>query len=221
MNKTLVIAPHPDDETLGCGGYLLRQKSEGNEISWLIVTSMENDDRWDLNQKEKRATEIGIVGTLYGFTNVFQLFFPPGKLDTIDMDVLVEAIGKVVKDVQPDQLLIPHPGDAHTDHENVFKASVACTKWFRYPSIKRAMCYETISETNFGYFKSPTFIPNFFVDISSFLQTKIDILSTYSSEIQDFPFPRSNVAVKALAELRGAESGFLAAESFALIFIRE
>lgn len=221
MRKTLVIAPHPDDETLGCGGYLLRQKAEGNEISWLIVTSMEADDRWNQNQTEKRATEIGIVKSLYGFMNVRELSFSPGKLDTVDMDILVGEIGGVINDIKPDQLLVPHAGDAHTDHENVFKASVACVKWFRYPSIKRAMCYETISETNFGYFKSPNFVPNFFVDISSFLQKKIDILTTYSSEIQDFPFPRSTVAVKALAELRGAESGFLAAESFAMIFNRE
>lgn len=221
MKKILVIAPHPDDETLGCGGYLLRQKAEENEVSWLIITTMEGDDRWHPSQVKKRANEIGIVGSLYGFKNVVQLQFPPGRLDTVAMDDLVGAIGEVIKDIAPEVLLMPHPGDAHTDHAVVFKASVACIKWFRYPSVKRALCYETISETDFGYSKLPNFVPNYFIDISRFLQKKIDILNTYSSEIHDFPFPRSIVAVRALSELRGAESGFLAAESFSLILHRE
>ena len=128
------------------------------------------------------------------------------------------AICTVVKNVQPMTLLLPFPGDAHSDHKYVFDASVTGTKWFRFPYVEKVMAYETLSETDFGI--SPferAFAPNVFVDISAQMERKEQILSLFESELAAFPFPRSLEAVRALAKVRGAASGYAAAESFMLL----
>jgi LmbE family N-acetylglucosaminyl deacetylase len=105
----------------------------------------------------------------------------------------------------------------HTDHRAVFDAGAACAKWFRYNSIRRVFAYETLSETEFTLDAQPPFAPNFFVDITNFLERKLEIMAVYQSEMSEFPFPRSVEAIRALASLRGASSGFRAAEAFQLL----
>ena len=105
----------------------------------------------------------------------------------------------------------------HTDHRIVFDAVIACTKWFRYPSVKRVLAYETLSETDFSLNTNGRFYPNYFINISGYLEKKIELMSIYISEIAKFPFPRSYEAIRALATLRGAASGYIAAEAFQLL----
>ena len=102
----------------------------------------------------------------------------------------------------------------------VFDAAVACTKWFRYPFVRRVLAYETPSETGFGLDSRSTFHPDFFVEISDFLERKLEVMAVYGSELGVFPFPRSVEAVRALATWRGASSGFAAAEAFQLLLER-
>jgi LmbE family N-acetylglucosaminyl deacetylase len=99
----------------------------------------------------------------------------------------------------------------------VFDAVASCTKWFRYPSINRILAYETLSETDFGLSTEQAFRPNVFVDIESFLDRKLQAMEVYKSEMGEFPFPRSREAIRALAAVRGAASGFKAAEAFELL----
>ena len=145
--KTLVIAPHPDDELLGVGGTLLRRKAEGAELAWLIVTGISTANGWKQEQVERRADEISRVIAVLGFDHVFTLDFPTTQLDRIPVGDLVGAISGVFKAFQPEEVFVPHPSDVHTDHRAVFDAAAACTKWFRYPSVKRVLAYETLSET--------------------------------------------------------------------------
>jgi len=105
----------------------------------------------------------------------------------------------------------------HTDHRAVFDAAAACTKWFRYPSVKRVLAYETLSETDFGLGTELGFRPNVFVDISPFLERKLQAMDIYASEIAPFPFPRSQDALRALARVHGTSSGYHAAEAFQLL----
>ena len=94
----------------------------------------------------------------------------------------------------------------------------ACVKWFRYPSVRRVLAYETISgKTELGLSLEAVFRPNVFVDISAYLERKLEIMSIYKSEVQDFPFPRSMRAIRSLAEWRGTSAGFQAAEAFELL----
>lgn len=215
--RTIVIAPHPDDEVLGVGGALLRRKSEGARIAWLIVTGITTEAGWGGEKIEQRANEIKQITELFGFDSVFELNFPTTQLDHVPMGDVVTAISNVFQKFEPEEVFVPHPSDVHTDHRIVFEAVASCTKWFRYPSVKRVMAYETLSETDFGLGVSQAFRPNVFIDITAHLPNKLRAMNIYSSEVGDFPFPRSHQAIRALATLRGAASGFQAAEAFELL----
>ena len=147
--------------------------------------------------------------------NVFQLGFAPAGLDDVRRSDLVSRIAKVVGQFKPTEVLLPFPGDTHSDHLHAFEAAQACVKSFRSPSVRRVLCYETLSETNFGI--NPiqnAFRPNLFVDITPHLDRKVELSRTYVSEIADVPFPRSLSAIRALALLRGSQAGVEAAEAF-------
>jgi N-acetylglucosamine malate deacetylase 1 len=215
--RILVVAPHPDDETLGCGGTLLRTAESGAQLAWLIVTCMSEENGFNKSRIHGRDAEIDKVSSLYGFSDVFKLRLPTRQLDVIPMADLIEQFSAVFNAFIPTQVFLPNRSDAHTDHRVVFDAGAACSKWFRYPSVQRVFAYETISETEFSLDQRSTFQPNVFVDISSFLERKLNIMSVYRSEMADFPFPRSDEAIRALATLRGATSGYHAAEGFHLL----
>lgn len=215
--KTIVIAPHPDDEVLGVGGTLLRRKAEGAKIAWLIVTAISVESGWSAEKVRQRADETRRITELFGFDEVFALNFPTTQLDRIPMSNLVAGISDIFRSFEPEEVFAPHPSDVHTDHRIVFDAVASCTKWFRYPSVKRVLAYETLSETDFGLGADQGFCPNVFVDIEPFLNDKLRAMDIYSSELGAFPFPRSHEAIRALATLRGAASGFMAAEAFELL----
>lgn len=217
MNKVIVITPHPDDETLGCGGTLLKHKANGDEIYWMIVTEMKNES-FSADDIIKRETEIKAVTELYGFNNVFQLPFGAATLDKVPARDLVSAISNVFKQVEPTYVYAPYRNDIHSDHKAVFDATMSCTKWFRHPSIEKVLVYETLSETDFVMnTDGSSFQPNVFVNISDYIETKIEIMNVYESEIENHPFPRSEKAIRALATLRGAAAGVQASEAFMLV----
>ena len=215
--KTIVIAPHPDDEVLGPGGTLLRSKAEGATIAWLIVTTITSEFGWSEEKIRLRADEIKRVTELFGFDSVFELNFPTTQLDQVPMGDLVTGISNVFKKFEPEEVFVPHSADVHTDHRIVFDAVASCTKWFRHPSVKRVLAYETLSETEFGLGGSQGFRPNVFVNIEPYLDEKLRAMDIYASEQGEFPFPRSHEAIQALAAMRGASSGFKAAEAFELL----
>ena len=215
--KTIVIAPHPDDEVFGVGGTLLRRKAEGAKVAWLIVTTISVELGWSKETVKQRADEVKRVTELFGFDEVFTLNFPTTQLDRVPMSDLVAGISEVFRSFKPEEVFVPHPSDVHTDHRVVFDAAASCTKWFRCPSVKRVLAYETLSETDFGLGTDQGFRPNVFVDIEAFLDGKLRAMDIYASELGAFPFPRSHEAIRALATLRGAASGFKAAESFELL----
>jgi N-acetylglucosamine malate deacetylase 1 len=220
-DRVLVVAPHPDDETLGCGGTLMRFRSEGAELAWLIVTSANENANWSRDRLQRREVEIDEVTKRIGFSSVVNLRLPATRLDTLPVGDLIERFATVFKSFLPTQLLLPSRSDAHTDHRVVFDAAAACTKWFRYPSVRLVLAYETLSETGFGIDAGPGFEPNYFVDITEFLEPKLEVMRIYGSEMGEFPFPRSSEAIRALATLRGAVSGFAAAEAFQLLRSRQ
>ncbi len=218
MRTILAIAPHPDDEMLGCGGTLLRHIAEGDAVHWLIVTAMHEQHGYDHNTIQRRAGQIAQVCKTTGFTACHELGLPTARLDTLPMSDIVTALGGVVNTVQPDTLYIPYAGDIHTDHGVVATAAKACSKWFRYPSVRRIYGYETPSETDFSLPPHGPGMPvQRYVDISTYLEKKLEILTLYENELDDFPFPRSRDAVIALAKMRGAAAGCQAAEAFQVL----
>tara|TARA_B100001115_G_scaffold180778_1_gene173719 strand:+ start:337 stop:1002 length:666 start_codon:yes stop_codon:yes gene_type:complete len=221
MDKIVVIAPHPDDETLGCGGTILKHIDNGDEVHWLICTEVDSDFGWTADQIKRRNEEIKNVSQTFGFTSVIELRLPSTKIDLIPIRDLVEKISKPLHVIEPNILFIPWFMDVHSDHQIISNSFQAFYKWFRYPFIKKAYMYEVLSETEYGQLGKATFKPNVFVDINTYLEKKISIMKNYKSEISEFPFPRSVRAIESLAFLRGSQSGFKAAEAFELIFERK
>lgn len=218
MRKVLVVAPHPDDETLGCGGTLLKHRDNGDEIHWLIITGISEGQGFTAERVMSRAKEIEVVANKYSFSSVNKLDFPTTRLDTIPIADIVSKISEVINKVQPEILYLPNRGDIHTDHKYVFDAVLSCTKWFRYNFIKRVLVYETLSETEFGINPdNNSFRPNVFISIDQYIDQKIDIMNVFVSEVGDFPFPRSAESIRALAAYRGTASGSKSAEAFMLL----
>lgn len=213
-NKILVVAVHPDDETLGCAGTLLKYKANGDEIHWLIGTSISEDNSY----YEIREQELKKVEKLYKFDSVYNLRLKTMKVDEYAISELIGNISKVINEVKPNIIYLPFKGDVHSDHRHMFDAAYSCTKVFRYPFIKKIYMFETLSETEFApSTKEDSFIPNVFTDISDYMDKKLEIIKVFESEIADHPFPRSIRNLKALATIRGATAGCEYAESFMLL----
>lgn len=214
MNKILAIAVHPDDETLGCGGTLLKHKANGDEIHWLICTTIDENHSY----YETREEEIEEVSNLYKFNSVHNLRLKTMQVDEYSMSELVGKISKVINEIKPNIIYLPFKGDVHSDHREIFEASYSCTKSFRYPFIRKIYMMETLSETEFApSTKEDSFVPNTFVDISEFIDKKLEIMQVFKSEIDKHPFPRSERNLRALAIFRGATCGCEYAESFVLL----
>lgn len=215
--SVLVVAVHPDDETLGCGGALMRLREEGAEIHWMIVTAMTAEGGFSSEVIERRNREIETVARMYGFSSVHQLGFPTIRLDEVPMAQLVTAMSKVFQSVQPNQVFLPFQYDVHSDHQYAFAAAYSCTKTFRYPSVRKVMMMETLSETDFANSAGGGFVPNVFVDVTNQFERKLQVMRVFESELRQHPFPRSERNLTALATLRGATAGCEYAESFMLL----
>jgi len=218
--RTLVVAPHPDDELLGCGGTLLRKSSEGVTVSLLLITAITAAAGWSQEKISRRQEEIEQVRKGLGIASehLYTLGLPTAQIDQVPSNELISSIGRVFHDFQPNEVFLPHPGDIHSDHRITFESCSACTKWFRYPSVQRVLTYETLSETDFAVdHVAGAFRPNLYVDITDYLGAKLKLLRIYESELGKHPFPRSIEAVKAQSLLRGAQRGVMAAEAFQII----
>lgn len=213
-----VVAPHPDDETLGCGGTLLKHVSRGDHVHWIVFTGISIDLGFTEERVRSRDDEIRRVADAYGFTGTHRLDFPTMQLDRLPKADLVSALGSIVRQLGVHTLYAPYRNDAHSDHGAVFDACAACIKTFRYPSVRSLRVYETLSETEYGVKpEDPGFRPNLFVDVSDFMDRKLEIMGIYTGEMAPFPFPRSDVTLRALSQLRGSQCGVTAAEAFMLL----
>ena len=218
MKSVLVVAVHPDDETLGCGGTLLKHKDNGDEIHWLIATDIKESEGVNRDVVKKREEEINKVKKLFDFSSVNKLGLSTTKVDEYSTSDLISKISSIINEVKPDIIYLPFHGDVHSDHKHIFDATYSCTKSFRYPFIKKIYMMEILSETEFSIStKEDSFVPNVFVDISEYMDRKIEAMKIYESEMSDHPFPRSERNLRALATYRGATSRCNYAESFMLI----
>ena len=219
MNKkVLIVAVHPDDETLGCGGTLLKHRAAKDKVYWLIATETTQAAGHSHHQVAKREKEIALVAKAYGFTKVIRMGIPTTEVDKVPMKELVKKMAGTINEIKPDTVYLPFKCDVHSDHRSIFEAAFSCTKSFRFPFLRKVLMMETLSETEFSpSTKDCGFIPNYFVDISRYLQKKLDIMKIYKSELGKHPFPRNINNIKALAHFRGSSAGCPYAESFMLL----
>lgn len=213
--KILVIAPHPDDEVLGCGGTILKYGQQGNEVFLCIVTKAYTPD-WSEEFIKNRSKEIKTANGILGIKQTFLLELPTVKLDTVPQKDLNESILKVINKVKPEIIYLPHGGDINKDHRLVFEAGLVAARPSNKTSIKKIICYETLSETAEGRVLKE-FIPAIYENINKQFKKKVAAMKIYKSEIKKFPHPRSLEMMEIQAKRRGAEAGFNLAEAFMLI----
>lgn len=216
--NVVVIAAHPDDETLGVGGTMLKHIDQNDNVYWLIATNMLESEGFSPEQINKRQDEIEKAGKMLGVSGIEKLNFASMSLTDNSLNSLIPKISQYFNQVKPDVIYVMNRSDAHSDHRILFDAVMACTKSFRYPFIKKVLMYECLSETEFApALPEKTFIPNYYVDITKYLNKKLEIMEIYESEVSEHPFPRSLRNIAALATFRGASVGVEYAEAFQLI----
>lgn len=215
MKNIMVVAPHPDDETLGCGGTIIKHIKNGDNVIWCIVTNIKEDYGYSKDMVIIRQNQIKKVSKLYNFRKVIQLEYQPANLDYSDMGEIVHKLSSIIKDEKINIIYIPNCTDVHSDHKIISEAAMSATKSFRNSYVKKIIMYETLSETEFGINPSVVkFVPNYFVNITEYIDKKINIMNIFESEIGKAPFPRSSENIRALAVYRGCTCGHRYAEAF-------
>jgi LmbE family N-acetylglucosaminyl deacetylase len=221
IKNVLIISAHPDDETLGCGGTILKHRENEDNVFWLILTKANQNISPIKNIVNIQKEYIQNIAKAYGFSKTFQMDFLTTTLDTIPLGKLISSISKVISEVQPNIVYLPNRSDIHSDHQTAFKAAISCTKNFRFPFIQRILMYETLSETEFApVLPESYFLPNYFVDITSYLNKKLEIMQLFTTEKMEELYPRSITTIKALARYRGSRIGTKYAEAFMLLFMQ-
>jgi LmbE family N-acetylglucosaminyl deacetylase len=215
----LIISVHPDDETLGCGGTLLKHRDRGDSLHWLIVTQA-HEPQWSKDVIERKAAEVLRVAEAYGMERSVRLGFPTIRLDTVPQADLINGIRDFIAQVTPQVVYLVHGGDVHTDHHAVFLAALSVLKPFYMLQlgVQRVLSYETLSSTEAAPpHHARAFIPDVYSDITKYMAQKLAIMALYESEAQPDPLPRGPSAIRALARYRGATIGVEYAEAFKLV----
>jgi len=215
----LVIAPHMDDEVLGCGGVIARHVDQGDDVKVCVVCNRAYDRVYDSDaiQIEKNGTRK--AQKILGYSHLYHLDLPDEQLYSHLQEVL-EAIEKIVKEVTPNTVYTCHSGDLHQDHRTVAHASNIALRAIAAPYASRVLAYEVHSSTEQTFpGLAEGFRPNVFVDIAEQLERKLAAIAAYERESRAFPHPRSEEMLRAWAHARGTQCGRSAAEAF--IMLRE
>jgi len=219
----LVLAAHPDDEVLGCGGTIARSVQEGQEVFIAIlgegITSRyqqrEEADTALIKALHKRSEQ---VANLLGAKDLFTYQLPDNRFDSIPLLDVVKIIENLVGKINPDIIYTQHGGDLNIDHTILYRATLTATRPMGGCPVKIVYAYEVASSTEWAFQKfEPVFRPNLFIDISDTLETKIEAMQLYESESRPFPHPRSPKALRAIAQRWGSVVGLEAAETFELV----
>lgn len=220
----LIIAAHPDDEVLGCGGTMARLAAEGNEVYALILG--EGITARDENRaRSKRKPEIEALkgnmekaNKVLGSKEIFTFDLPDNRFDTIPLLEVIKKIEKIKREVNPEIVLTHHHADLNIDHCLTLKAVMTAFRPLPGEAVREIYSFEIPSSTEWNVPLAGTyFMPNYFVDISRTLAKKIEALTMYESEVRDFPHPRSADAIRISAGKWGMQIGLEYAEAFEVV----
>jgi LmbE family N-acetylglucosaminyl deacetylase len=215
--KILVLATHPDDEVLGCGGAIARHTARGDRVEVVIVTRGA-PELYTAEQVSALRQELHAAHSILGVAVAHFLDFPAPKLDQVPQHELADSIAARIREYRPETVYFPHRGDLHSDHRAVFQAALVAARPIGEQSVRRLLSYETLSETEWSApIGEEAFLPNVFIDIAEYLEKKKQAMAAYRSQLKEFPHPRSLQSMESLARVRGGTAGFTAAEAFQMI----
>ncbi|MEM9543292.1 MAG: PIG-L family deacetylase [Cyanobacteria bacterium P01_E01_bin.42] len=226
--NVLVIAAHPDDEVLGCGGTIIKHSQQGDVVRVLILAEGATSRDWTRN-RETRQTDLSALAKaahqaseILEVDSVKLLQFPDNRMDTCDLLDIVKVIEAHIQEYLPERIYTHHLGDLNIDHRRISEAVITAARPIPEHPTKSILFFEVPSSTEWQVATaSLNFNPNWFVDISNTLNVKLNALQAYQTEIRSYPHPRSLEAVEYLARWRGATVGLQAAEAFVLARYRE
>ncbi|MFA6901898.1 MAG: PIG-L deacetylase family protein [Gallionellaceae bacterium] len=217
----LVLAAHPDDEVLGCGGTIAKFADQGAivHVAFLADGVFSREGKAVVQQDELRIRRAAAKKAcdILGVKSVSFGEFPDNRMDTVALLDITKALENLIAEYKPEVVFTHHAGDVNIDHRRMHEAAVTACRPQRGHLVKTLLCFEVPSSTEWQLPGSaPIFAPNWFVDISDTLDRKFAALDAYAAELRDWPHPRSRQGVEHLARWRGATVGVDAAEAFML-----
>jgi N-acetylglucosamine malate deacetylase 1 len=216
MEKILVLCAHPDDETLGLGGTLSLHSKNGDQVFVLFFTDGETARKKDSKDVILRKKQAIAACKILGIKKTKFLNYPDENLDTFPLLEISRHIESIITEWSPSVVYTHFWGDVNQDHKKIFEATKIATRPKPFSPIKKIICYETPSSTEWGRVPE-IFNPNLFVDITSTLKKKISALQKYKNEIQPFPHPRSKKSIITRSQYWGSSVGIKNSESFILL----
>lgn len=221
MQKILVIAAHPDDEIYGMGGTIAKLSTEGKEVYLLIVTDGSTAQYREHNDVESiivgKKKETSLAAQSVGIKEVFYGKLPDMRLDHTDHIKINQVIEEVIDKIQPDTVFTHYWGDVNLDHRRVYESTLVAARPVAEQCVKELYCYNVPSSTEWEPNPNLKFTPNYFVDISSFVDQKYTAINAYKTELREYPHPRSVESVKAQEIANGLRLGIGNCEEFILL----
>lgn len=223
MSKILVIAAHPDDEILGLGGTIRKHVINGDVVDCLIlgegmtsrVLKREDADKDTLDDLHNDALKSAEI---IGFRNVYFSNLPDNRFDSVDLLDIIKEIEKYVQIIKPEIIYTHHYGDLNIDHRITFEAVMTACRPVGEYSVKEIYCFETPSSTEWNFkYGEDAFRPNVFIDIGKTLQTKLNAMKCYNTELRSYPHPRSLKSLEIIAAKWGTVVGKKYVEAFELM----
>lgn len=218
MEKVLVVAAHPDDEALGCGGTMALHADTGDIVQVVFLADgLGARDRRKIEKREilKRQTAAIRASKILGATTPLFLAFPDNQLDTVPLLSVIKEIETIAAKFKPTIVYTHHAGDLNVDHRICHESVMTAFRPVPGQRVKSIYAFEVLSSTNWSSSTAlKTFIPNRFCDITIPMKAKINALKEYDSELRQYPHARSIEATTILAQYRGASVGFHMAEAF-------
>ena len=221
--KVLVVAAHPDDEVLGCGGTIARLAKDGHEV-YIAILGEGISSRYDRPEEadkrlieELRAQSYN-VGRHLSAKDIFFYSLPDNRFDTVPLLDIIKIVEKLVNKLQPAVIYTHHGGDLNIDHQITHRAVLTAARPVKDCPVKEIYAFDVPSSTDWAFQQfEPVFRPNTFVDITETLEIKVQAWQLYESEVRPFPHPRSPEALSTIAGRWGSMVGLKAAEAFQLI----
>lgn len=219
MSNVLIIAAHPDDEVLGCGGTIAKLAAEGKQVEILILGEGAASRGGSAKEIEQLQTHARNAANILGAANVRFASLPDNRFDTVALLDIIKQIEAVVDELKPETVFTQHGGDLNVDHQITFRAVMTAVRPMAGSPVRALYAYEVGSSTEWAFQQfAPVFRPSLFVDISGFLDKKIAAMQAYESEARPAPHPRSPEVLRAQAAVRGSAVGLAAAEAFETIW---
>ncbi|MEQ8189541.1 MAG: PIG-L family deacetylase [Candidatus Eremiobacterota bacterium] len=221
-NRILIVASHPDDEILGCGGTVARLIKDGYEAYTLIlgegITSRdrERDRQKRENELEELKKQIHQANEVIGIKEVFIYEFPDNRFDSIPLLEIIKVVELIKNDVKPEIIFTHYENDLNIDHQITYKATLTATRPLIGETVKEIYSFEILSSTEWNYPLS--FSPDVFFNITDTLELKLNAMNKYS-ELRDFPHPRSLEGIKINAKYWGMRVGNGYSEAFECVRI--